>query len=230
MASKISIAEREQIKILTIHHGAYVKMINEINQEDYKNINTSTGKRYIEDVTVDYHNLIRLIESSDPNKNKLTLIEKCVCFMMSLKNNRTFHLSSAVKKNSKLNTINERMIIQAALYFLACSNYRIADKHGKAIASGHFDYSGFENGHKRELNAYKKELENILKEVKFDDIAILDILNRIYLHGVMYKEGIDLEFEEKIKEKLSCVELMENPVIDEALSPEYIEYKKRFRG
>lgn len=229
MASKMSIAEREQNKIITIHHGAYVKTINKVEQSDYRYISTSTGTRFVEGLIVDYHNLIRLIEAADPNGNKLTLIERCVCFIMSLKSNKTFHLSNEVKKGSKLSTINERMIVEAALYYLSCSNYRIADAHGKAISSGHFDYSGYENGHKRELNAYKKMLEDILKELKFDDKTVLEILNKIYLRGVMYKEGIDLELEDKIKRKLSCSEVMENPVIDETLSPEFMEYKRRFR-
>lgn len=229
MGSKFSLAEREERKISTIHHGAYVKVINEVDPKDYKCIYTATGKRKIEDLVADYRSLIRLIEASDKTGKKLTLIEKCICFIMSLKNNKTFFLNSDVKKGSKLSTINERMIVEAAMYFLTCSNYRVTDNHDKTIVSGHFDLTGYDDNHKRELNIYKKALLDLLKELKFDENAAVEILNRIYLRGILYKEGLSLDLEDKIKKRISCTEVMENPIIEETLSPEFMEYKKRFR-
>lgn len=229
MGSRITSAEREQRKIATIHHGAYVNVINEVEPKDYRNFSTATGKRYIEDLTADYKNLIRLIEASDPNGKKLTFIEKAVCFIMSLKNNKTFFLKNDVKKGSKLSTINERMIVQAILYFLTCSTYRVHGNHGKIILSGQFDYSGYDNGHKRELNIYKKALLDIISEFNFDDNAALEIINRIYLRGIMYKEELDLELEDKIRSKISIVESLDVPFVEQTLNPEFVEFKKKFR-
>ena len=228
MGSKATIAEREERKLLTIHHGAYVKVVNEVDPKDYMYFYTSASNRHIEDLIIDYHNLIRLIELAD-DKKKLTLIEKCICFMLSLKKNKSFHLKSEVKKGTKLSTINERMIVEAAMYFLICSIYKVNGAHNEVIADGRFDLTGFDNGHKRELNLYKKKLIELLSELRFDELAALEILNCIYLRGIMYKEDIDLDLEEKIKNKISCTELMENPIITDSLNPEFIGYKKKFR-
>ena len=225
----MTIADKEKRKLNTIHHGAYVSVINDVDEKDYGSFSSCVSNGYVERLVFDYKKLITMIEMSDPNGAKLSLVEKAVCFAMSLKNNRTIFLNNGVKKGSKLARINERLIVEALLYFLSCSTYKILDYHKKVVVGGIFDLTGFDNNHKRELATYKKQLVEYLSQSKFDDQAIITILNQIYLRGVMYKESIDMDLEEKIRVKLLATETMDVPRIEQTLKPEYSEYKKRIR-
>ena len=225
----MTIAEKETRKLDTIHHGAYVSVINDVDSKDYSLFSSNTGQRHTEKIVSDYRGLIRLVEASDPSQKKLSLVERCICFIMALRNSKTFHLSGKVKKGTKVSTLNERLIVEAVLYYLSCSTYKILDNHKKIIANNTFDYIGFENGHKRELSSYKKALLDLLMQSTFDDQTAMAILNQIYLRGVMYKEGLSLDFEDKIKGRLIATEVIEVPRIEQSMSQEYLEYKKRMR-
>ena len=225
----MTIADKEKRKLNTIHHGAYASVINDLDEKDYGSFSSCTSQGFIEDLVRDYRNIIRLIEASDPKQVKLSLVEKAVCLAMSLKKNKSIFLHKGVKKGSKLATINERLIVEALLYFLSCSTYRVLDHHKKVVVGGEFDLTGFDNNHKRELATYKKQLVELLSNPTFDDQAIITILNQIYLRGVMYKESIDMDLEEKIRVKLLATETMDVPRIEQTLKPEYSEYKKRIR-
>jgi hypothetical protein len=229
MGSKMTIADKEKRKLNTIHHGAYVSVINDTDSKDYGSFSSCVSNGYVERLVFDYKKLITMIEMSDPNGAKLSLVEKAVCFAMSLKNNRTIFLNKGVKKGSKLARINERLIAEALFLYLTCSTYKMLDNHKKVTFSGDFDYSGFEDGHKRELAQYKKELIEYLSQPTFDDQAVITVLNNIYLRGVMYKESIDMILEDKVRERLVATETMDVPRINEHINPEYTEYKKRFR-
>lgn len=229
MRRRMTIADKEKRKLNTIHHGAYVSVINDTDSKDYGSFSSYVSYGYVERLVFDYKKLIIMIEMSDPNGAKLSLVEKAVCFAMSLKNNRTIFLNKSVKKGSKLARINERLIVEALLYFLSCSTYRVLDHRKKVVVGGEFDLTGFDNNHKRELATYKKQLVELLSNPIFDDQAVITVLNNIYLRGVMYKESIDMDLEEKIRVKLLATETMEVPRINEHINPEYTEYKKRFR-
>lgn len=225
----MTIADKEKRKLNTIHHGAYVSVINDVDEKDYGSFSSCTSQGFIEDLVRDYRNIIRLIEASDPKQVKLSLVEKAVCLAMSLKKNKSIFLHKGVKKGSKLARINERLIAEALFLYLTCSTYKMLDNHKKVTFSGDFDYSGYEDGHKRELAQYKKELIELLSQPTFDDQAVITVLNNIYLRGVMYKESIDMILEDKVRERIVATETMDVPRINEHINPEYTEYKKRFR-
>ena len=66
-------------------------------------------------------------------------------------------------------------------------------------------------------------------QASFDDQAFMGILNQLYLRGVMYKEDISLDLEDKVKTKLTVFETLDTPRVEQSLSPEYVEYKRRMR-
>ena len=141
-----------------------------------------------------------------------------------------FIVSSEGKKSKVLKNANERAMAEALLAYLTCSEYKMLDHHKKLVFKNRFDLENFGEGHKRELNELKKQLIEECSKVVIDYEPMVELLNTIYLKGVMYGEEIDPELEDKVKQRLVATELYEVPTVKKELKPEYQLHKSKYRS
>ena len=231
MGTKGTIKEREERKILMIEHTAFATIINQMDPSLFSNFSVNNGYSAVEDVIRKYRGLLYQCEvlfsqTNDP----VTFIDKAICFAMAMKSKPMFYLNAEGKKNSKLKDVNERTIAEAILLFLSCSEYKLLDHHKKIVFKSEFGLEGFEEGHKRELSAFRKQLVEECSKVAIDYNSMVELLNTIYLKGVMYKEEVDAELEDKVRSKLVTTETYDVPKKHVELKQEYQLHKNRYRS
>lgn len=231
MGSKETIAMRENKKIMMIEHIAFCVVIDMIDPKFYGTFSVNNGAAAIEDIVHIYRRLIEQCETLFAQTgDKVSFIDKAVCFAMAMKRKPMFIVSNEGKKSKVLKSANERAMAEALLVYLTCSEYKMLDHHKKVAFRNRFDLEAFGEGHKRELNEYRKQLIEECSKVAIDYNSMVALLNTIYLKCVMYGEEIDLELEEKVKQRLVATELYEVPTIQKELKPEYQLYKSKYRS
>lgn len=231
MSNKPKLQEREEKKILMIEHYAFASIINDMDPKLFEYFSVNNGYGAIEDIIRRYRMLVeRCSYLFAQTGDEITFIDKAVCFAMSMKHKPIFHLNTDGKKNAKLKSVNEKVIAEAILAFLSCSEYKMHDHHKKLVFKEQWDLDGFDNGHKRELAAFRKQLVEECSKIAIDYETMVQLLNTIYLKGVMYKEEIDADLEEKVRSKLVAVETYEVPRKHAELKQEYILHKSKYRN
>lgn len=231
MGSKETIAMRENKKIMMIEHIAFCDVIDMIDPRLYGTFSVNNGAGAIEDLIHIYKRLIEQCETLFAQTgDKVSFIDKAVCFAMAMKRKPMFIVSSEGKKSKVLKNANERAMAEALLAYLTCSEYKMLDHHKKLVFKNRFDLENFGEGHKRELNEFKKQLIEECSKAVIDYEPMVELLNAIYLKGVMYGEEIDPDLEDKVKQKLAATELYEVPTIQKELKPEYQLHKSKYRS
>ena len=231
MGSKETIAMRESKKIMMIEHVAFCSVIDMIDPKLYGTFSVNNGAWAIEDIVRNYRMLVeRCTCLFAQTGDAINFMDKAVCFAMAMKRKPLFIVSSEGKKSKVLKNANERAMAEALLVYLTCSEYKMLDHHKKIAFKNRFDLEAFGEGHKRELNEFKKQLIEECSKVAIDYDSMVALLNTIYLKGVMYGEEIDADLEEKIKQKLVTTELYEVPTIQKELKPEYQLHKSKYRS
>lgn len=231
MSSKETVKMREDKKLMMIEHAAFCNVIDMIDPKFYGMFSVNNGAGAIEDLIRRYRGLLYQCEvlfaqTGDP----VTFIDKAVCFGMAMKNKPIFIVGSEGKKSKVLKNANARLIAEALLLYLTCSEYKTLDHHRKIVFKNRFDLDNFGEGHKRELAEYRRQLIEECSKTVIDYEPMVQLLNTIYLKGVMYGEEIDADLEDKIKQKLITTELYEVPTVKRELNPQYQLHKAKYRS
>ena len=228
MASKLTIQEKEELKIAIINHEALIRVINNLSTKDYPKFSTIKESVLNEELTSKYRKIQKQMEIVKGN-SKLTFFDKVLCLIDSLKNTNVFYLSDSMKPSKKLKDANIQYIIQVLLLFLENSEYQIKAKRKYLISTNKFDYDGFSNGHKTEFNNMVKGLITEFRKDDFNYDDVLNLIIAIYQRGIVYKEEIDLDLENDVMKGLIVNESFSFQNTHSEYNPEYVQYRKSFR-
>lgn len=231
MSSNETIKDRETKKIMMIEHVAFATVVNDIDPKCYKYFSANNGNLAMEELIRVYRLLLEQCERAfAQTEEQVSFIDKAACFAMAMKRRPLFHLGKEAKKYAKLKNANEKSMVEGLLLYLCCSEYKIYDHHKKIIMRDNFGYEGFGEGRKKEFANLKKSLLEECSKPVIDFTSLVELLNNIYLKGVMYKEDIDYELEDKVKKRLVASELYKVPNKRVEINPEYTLHKSKYRS
>lgn len=223
----LSAKERETRKVTLILHAALTTVLNGLEEKDYPHIFVSTNSGNLSSIIFDSMKFMTQFNLMFKDENrKLTVFDKALCLAMSLERNKvitTSDLKGRVPK--RLTNLNEKLITEAVLGYVGHSNYHVK----RTDISGDFSFEAFLDGHKTELKHFKELLTEEFVNTNFDYNKCFVLLYDVYLRGICYSEGLDIDQIYSLKKTTTIKERHDAPVVTVKNENTYSEYKKNFR-
>lgn len=220
--------ERETRKVTLLLHAALTTVLNGLEEKDYPHIFVSTNSSNLSSIVFDSMKFMEQFKVMFQDEDrKLTVFDKALCLAMSLERNKvitTSDLKGRVPK--RLTNLNEKLITEAVLGYIAHSNYHVK----RTDISGDFSFESFLNGHKTELKHFKELLTEEFVTTNFDYNKCLALLYDLYLRGVCYSEGLDIDQIYSLKKVTTIKERHDAPTVQVESTNTYSEYRKNFRS
>lgn len=225
--NNMTLKERETRRISILIHNASTTIFNSLKEEDFSSVHTTISSMSMETIMHDYYRYIDQFNLlyEDDDTRKLTIFDKALCLAMSMEAHPIIGVSTKGKKPARLTDLNAKAIASTVVDFLHASKYIVKG----AKLNGIYDLRVFDDGHKKELKQLKTLLAEEFKKVNFDYNTCLAILVKVYSKGIIYQNGLDTELEVKIAENLSIKDNVDAYGIQVNSSPQYQEYKNRFK-
>lgn len=233
MSTKLTIREKEHKKILLDFHYAFVSVINQFTEEELKKYGlvSNMSRGFSENLLYDYENFKKMcsqVQNSDIKH--ISVFDKAICIALSINQCRPIMFRNINSKSPlKAKFLKEKLIAETMLAFIESSSYRLSNSSKENILDGCFNFDGYNNGHKTELNKLKKNLILILSQQPFDYFGCLNILKTIYVRGILYKEGLAELDEKQLMNSLAISETFEYKSNSEQLRSDYNNYIKSKR-
>lgn len=233
MGSKVKRETKERNKMLIIFHETFVKIINEYKEEDYHNyqIKSRIGGTFIDEMFLDYENNLKKCGFvNQKSVEDLSVFDRAICFGMCLKEIEPIMITGTKTRSPKrFQNVNERFVAEAMLRFIEATLYRVVKKGNHVLCRGVFNYDCFNDGHKKELESFRKLLIANIEGEEINYIETLALLNKIYVKGVIYDQGLEGIDEARILENLKVTEKFEVKSNEIPLSEAYKNQVKMHR-